>query len=251
MDRTKAKTRVPKRAEYSGRPTAKSTASSKLGTMSKRHYVEMDYNEDSFSSDDVEFGDGGGPDILQHMEEAVTALRPRPGRPRKNSMNSVTGSTDGQLPMSSSASLSGKSPPTQRRRGRGPSKRPCLNRNALMARENRQKKKQYIECMEESLKQLRDENHLLKDTINTQQDTIKQLKQEVHYLHNVVANAPEIEKLLRGINAHLGVPISVDDAKSVPVEEKNDIQITMNDGQSRLLDEEPAVTTALSWNANG
>ena len=38
-----------------------------------------------------------------------------------------------------------------RKRGRGPSKRPCLNRNALMARENRLKKKAYLEKIENKL----------------------------------------------------------------------------------------------------
>lgn len=87
-----------------------------------------------------------------------------------------------------------------RRRGRGPSKRPCLNRNALMARENRQRKKAYVEQIENTLSYYQQENKKLACTIQKQGIDIKRLTGEVAYLKSVLRNNTAITALLKTIN---------------------------------------------------
>lgn len=90
-----------------------------------------------------------------------------------------------------------------RKRGRGPSKRPCLNRNALMARENRLKKKAYLEKIENKLSFYQQENKNLVNLIRKQGIHIKQLSGEVAYLRSVLYNNTSITALLKTINEGL------------------------------------------------
>ncbi|XP_078046943.1 uncharacterized protein LOC144475190 isoform X1 [Augochlora pura] len=90
-----------------------------------------------------------------------------------------------------------------RKRGRGPSKRPCLNRNALMARENRLKKKAYLEKIETKLSFYQQENKKLVNAIRKQGIDIKRLSSEVAYLRNVLNNNTSITALLKTINEGL------------------------------------------------
>ncbi|XP_076634006.1 uncharacterized protein LOC143348074 isoform X2 [Colletes latitarsis] len=87
-----------------------------------------------------------------------------------------------------------------RKRGRGPSKRPCLNRNALMARENRLKKKAYLEKVESKLSYYQQENKKLVNLIRKQGADIKRLTDEVAYLRSVLNNNTTITALLKTIN---------------------------------------------------
>ncbi|XP_006621530.1 putative uncharacterized protein DDB_G0282133 [Apis dorsata] len=87
-----------------------------------------------------------------------------------------------------------------RKRGRGPSKRPCLNRNALMARENRLRKKAYLEKIENKLSFYQQENKNLVNIIKKQGIDIKRLSGEVAYLKSVLNNNTSITTLLRTIN---------------------------------------------------
>lgn len=90
-----------------------------------------------------------------------------------------------------------------KKRGRGPSKRPCLNRNAQMARENRQKKKEYIQKIENKLFQLQNENKKLNTVIQQQNIDIKKLNADVLYLKSVLNNKSSITMLLRSMNQNL------------------------------------------------
>lgn len=92
-----------------------------------------------------------------------------------------------------------------RRRGRGVSKRPCLNRNALMARENRQRKKEYLEKIENKLSFYRQENKNLTNVIKRQDIDLKRLRAEVSYLRNVLNNSSSITTLLKSMNDTLSV----------------------------------------------
>ncbi|XP_066603486.1 uncharacterized protein [Prorops nasuta] len=87
-----------------------------------------------------------------------------------------------------------------RKRCRGPSKRPCLNRNALLARENRQRKKEYLQTIEERLSFYEKQNQTLNNTIEKQMLKIKKLSTEVLYLKNVLNNNTHITALLQSIN---------------------------------------------------
>lgn len=86
------------------------------------------------------------------------------------------------------------------RRGRGPSKRPCLNRNALLARENRLRKKAYLEKIENTLSYYEKENKKLVYTIQKQGKDIKRLTGEIAYLKSVLHNNTAITALLKTIN---------------------------------------------------
>uniref|UniRef100_A0A6V7M1B3 BZIP domain-containing protein n=1 Tax=Bracon brevicornis TaxID=1563983 RepID=A0A6V7M1B3_9HYME len=97
---------------------------------------------------------------------------------------------------------SGSQGPT-RKRGRGPSKRPCLNRNALMARVNRQRKKEYLEKVENKLAYYRRENKNLSNVIQQQSIDLKRLTAEVAYLRNVLNNSSAITALLKTMNDSL------------------------------------------------
>lgn len=90
-----------------------------------------------------------------------------------------------------------------RKRGRGPSKRPCLNRNALMARENRLRKKAYLEKIESKLSFYQQENKNLVNVIRKQGIDIKRLSGEVAYLRSVLNNNTSITALLKTINEGL------------------------------------------------
>lgn len=90
-----------------------------------------------------------------------------------------------------------------RKRGRGPSKRPCLNRNALMARENRLRKKAYLEKIENKLSFYQQENKNLVNVVRKQSIDIKRLTGEVAYLRNVLNNNTSITALLKTINEGL------------------------------------------------
>lgn len=87
-----------------------------------------------------------------------------------------------------------------RKRGRGPSKRPCLNRNALMARENRLKKKAYLEKIENKLLFYQQENKNLVNIIKKQGIDLKRLTGEVAYFKSVLNNNTSITALLKTIN---------------------------------------------------
>ncbi|XP_044588424.1 uncharacterized protein LOC123267698 isoform X1 [Cotesia glomerata] len=87
-----------------------------------------------------------------------------------------------------------------RKRGRGPSKRPCLNRNALMARANRQKKKKYVEHIESKLMHYRQEIKELTTKNQKQCIDLKRLTAEVSYLKNILNNNSSITSLLKSIN---------------------------------------------------
>lgn len=86
---------------------------------------------------------------------------------------------------------------------RGSSKRPSLSRNAFLARENRRRKKEYLEKMENKVSYLKEENKSLSNKVQRQDIDLKRLKGEVSYLRNVLNNSSSIINLLRSINESL------------------------------------------------
>ena len=90
-----------------------------------------------------------------------------------------------------------------RKRGRGPSKRPCLNRNAQMARENRQRKKEYVERIESALSHYKAENKKFQGVIQKLIIDNKRLQAESVYLKSVLKNKSSITALLQAMNQNL------------------------------------------------
>ena len=87
---------------------------------------------------------------------------------------------------------------TKGRPGRKPSKgSKCMSRNAIAARENREKKKAYIDNMERKLKNSEDENRRLKTQVNSLQNENHKLTEEVGYFKGVLANDSTISSLIK------------------------------------------------------
>lgn len=85
---------------------------------------------------------------------------------------------------------------------REPKRRPnpkIHNRNALMARENRRRKKEYMERIERDVELYRSQNKQLRKDAKKRDHIIQQLRDEQMYLKSVLANKTEIMKLLRTI----------------------------------------------------
>ncbi|CAH1128525.1 unnamed protein product [Ceutorhynchus assimilis] len=112
----------------------------------------------------------------------------------------------------------------QQARSRKPTRIPkCFTKNALMARENRLRKKQYIASLEQQASTLKEANKDLNKLLSNQSCTIDNLKKEVKYLKNVLANSSSIGKLLQAINAGTGMAVSTSINKklSIPIAKKN------------------------------
>lgn len=112
-------------------------------------------------------------------------------RPQRNSARSVS---------STSSSLDGK-----QHIARMPTRRPnpeIFNRNALMARENRQKKKQHLESLEQDVDSLKKENDSLRKLLKRRSSMVYKLRDERLYLKSIIANKTSIMTLLKTIQGN-------------------------------------------------
>lgn len=97
----------------------------------------------------------------------------------------------------------------QAKPNRKPTRTPkCFTKNALMARENRLKKKMYINSLETQVACLKSDNKKLVHTVDSQAITIDELKKEVKYLKSILANSEGIGKLIRAINSSTGMAVT-------------------------------------------
>lgn len=88
---------------------------------------------------------------------------------------------------------------------RMPTRRPnpkVSNRNALMARENRRKKKEHLENLQKNVHETQHENKKLKKMLRIRNATIAKLTQESLYLRSILANKTEIMSLLKTIQGN-------------------------------------------------
>lgn len=76
-----------------------------------------------------------------------------------------------------------------------------MSKNAIAARENRVRKKKYVQGLEESIRALNAENRILKERVSTLDGTVDRLQSEVEYLHGVLANVDEISLLLKSVRS--------------------------------------------------
>lgn len=90
-------------------------------------------------------------------------------------------------------------------RGRRPK---CFSRNAVLARQNRLKKKKYVEDLENELQDLRKENSKLKVSLSGYTKDVELVRKENVYLRNVLASSKEISQLIRSINVNCGLSAS-------------------------------------------
>lgn len=81
----------------------------------------------------------------------------------------------------------------------------CMSRNAILARENREKKKHYINQLETTVEVMKVENYDLKSKLDAKSKLCDSLHKENEYLRNVLANQSCIGALLKNIHATHGV----------------------------------------------
>lgn len=81
-------------------------------------------------------------------------------------------------------------------------------RNAIAARENRQKKKKYVEGLENDVAELKEENKTLKTRNESMTSMIRKLSDEVKYLRSVLANESTISLLLKSVVSTPGISLS-------------------------------------------
>ncbi|CAH1792264.1 unnamed protein product [Owenia fusiformis] len=76
----------------------------------------------------------------------------------------------------------------------------CMSKNAILAREARQKKKEQLTELENANKKLLKENQCMKKSMNEMEKASKALHDEICYLRSVIANQSTLSSLLRNIN---------------------------------------------------
>lgn len=94
---------------------------------------------------------------------------------------------------------------TDNRITRLPTRRPdptVQNRNALMARENRRRKKEHVKVLEGKLEQKAQEIRCLRKILKEKDRTVKKLEHETLYLRSTIANKTDIMSLLKTIRGN-------------------------------------------------
>jgi ATF/CREB family transcription factor len=81
------------------------------------------------------------------------------------------------------------------------------NRNALMARENRLRKKQYVEELEQEIEAVKMENKKLRQMMKKKNGEITKLEMDRTYLKSILVNKTEIFSLLKTVQ-NTRIPIS-------------------------------------------
>ncbi|KAK7504179.1 hypothetical protein BaRGS_00004483 [Batillaria attramentaria] len=82
------------------------------------------------------------------------------------------------------------------------------SRNAISARENRRRKKQYMAGLEQIVKQLSEENGCLKRQDRIQRKSMKKLQMENAYLKNVIANQSTLSAIVHSVQNTPGVKLA-------------------------------------------
>lgn len=99
-----------------------------------------------------------------------------------------------------------KEAPASRRKPameRQPTRRPdpnVSNRNALLARENRRRKKEHLETLEGKVEKFEADNASMRKTIKQQAKMIKKLQKEKMYYKNLLQTQPQIVNVLERFN---------------------------------------------------
>ena len=83
-----------------------------------------------------------------------------------------------------------------------------LSKNAMLARENRLKKKRYINGLEDSLSTAKKENESLVNKLSERDETIDKLQKEIVYFKSILANVQEISSLINTIQQDTHIPMS-------------------------------------------
>jgi hypothetical protein len=91
-----------------------------------------------------------------------------------------------------------------------------LSKNAIMARENRLKKKLYVSNLEKEVAKLRHDNGNFTKVIENQSLLLTDLKKEIKYLKSVIANSTDIGHLIKSVhNTGMSVKTSLEQSLSL------------------------------------
>lgn len=102
-----------------------------------------------------------------------------------------------------------------------------VNRNALNARVNRQKKKAYMASLETQKSRLLNENKHLKSSLTSLMYERNELSDEVRYLKSVLANDSVLAKLVHSIN---GPPLKLSSRFDLAIQKRKDVEFDHNYG---------------------
>lgn len=94
---------------------------------------------------------------------------------------------------------------------RNPTRRPnpkVVNRNAVMARENRLRKKQHVENLEQEIRRLREERDRDQKALRKAGKEVKRLTRERDHLKAVIANKSGIMAVLKAVQQQSGLPMT-------------------------------------------
>lgn len=110
-------------------------------------------------------------------------------------------------------------------------KNTCNSKNAINARENRLKKKMYIQNLEKNVEKYRTKNKQLTLLLENQSNLLADMKKEVQYFKSIVANNKDITRLLKCINQNTGLPVTTSLNKKLSIEKSHpweDEQLSFN-----------------------
>lgn len=106
---------------------------------------------------------------------------------------------------------------------RQPTRRPdpnTFNRNAIMARENRKKKKEYVEKLEGDVETYKSENKKLRKMLKQQFKMVEKLSHEKSYLRSILVNKSQIMSLIKVIK-DANIPLSSSELRLSTVTSKS------------------------------
>ncbi|XP_037024915.1 uncharacterized protein LOC119066509 [Bradysia coprophila] len=115
------------------------------------------------------------------------------------------------------------------------------NRNALMARENRRRKKEHVKVLEDQLEQKAQEIRCLRKILKQKDRTVKKLEHETLYLRSTIANKTDIMALLKTIRGNK-LPLTSSALSFVAEDEQKDRRLT-----GSVSSQSPATSTATSF----
>ncbi|KAH9525564.1 hypothetical protein Btru_001696 [Bulinus truncatus] len=109
------------------------------------------------------------------------------------------------------------------------------SKNAIAARDNRLKKKQYVSGLEESIKLLQNENNQLSEENKRNKKMMQSLKKEVIYLRSIIANQTTLAAILKNVAQTPGIRLSSSVASLKSVNKPGLISQTENEIASSKL----------------
>lgn len=131
-------------------------------------------------------------------------------------------------------------------------------KNAENARENRKRKKMYIEGLEKEVAQLRNEKDVLTRKTATLEEKTDELQNEVDYLKSILANQSMLSKLITNVSKTPGVSLSTsfcssrdlslkDNDESLLtgcIEQETENTVSTRSSRKRACDSQPLVSSA-------